>query len=262
MFTAIHSRRPFEEAVVQIAQAVLIGDLDVGGRLPSERELSLQMGISRPTVREALRLLAERGIVEVRTGARGGTYVVDDLVPGDLVPRPTLTTAEVASLLEARRLVEPRVAQLASLRGSERDFEAMRDTLERQRRAGRNRERSRQLDFRFHMQLARATRNPTVVELMRGLLWQLEAARGQVLRGKNEPARAVELHEQTLEAILGGDPEIVDRKMDEHLGFLEEVWESKSGRRRLRRPPDFLLPYDERRKSKPRRRTSRGEARP
>ncbi len=253
MFTAIHSRRPFEEAVIQIAQAVIAGDVSVGGRLPSERELSLQMEISRPTVREALRALAERGIVEVRPGARGGAYVVDDRVPHDLVPRPTLTAAEVASVLEARRLIEPRVAQLAALRGSERDFEGMRDTLERQRRAGRDRERSRQLDHRFHLQLARATGNPIVVEMMRALLWQLEAARDQVLIGKIEPARSIALHERTLKALLGGDPQAVERAMDEHLGCLEQLWEAKSGRRRLRRTPDFLLPYDERTASKRRR---------
>ena len=246
MFTEIKTRRSFEEAMQQIAQAIRAGDLHVGDKLPSERELASIMGISRPTVREALKVLAESGVIEIRAGKSGGAFVASEVVPNLLQERSELRLAEVAAVLEARRLFEPRVAQLAALRGTEEDFEALRQTIELQREAGNDREHALQLDLRFHLRIARATQNPTLVEMMRYLLEQLEIARDMALREELEPDHAIQIHERTLEAILSGDPEAVDVAMDEHLSFLEEIWEQESGRSRLRKTPDFLLPYAER----------------
>jgi GntR family transcriptional repressor for pyruvate dehydrogenase complex len=85
MFTPVHTRRTFEEAVEQIAEAIRSGDLHPGDRLPSERLLAEQMAISRPTLREATRLLADSGVIEVRPGAGGGMFVATSTVPFDLI---------------------------------------------------------------------------------------------------------------------------------------------------------------------------------
>ncbi len=247
MFTKIKTRRSFEEAVDQVAHAILAGDLTVGDKLPSERDLAALMQISRPTVREALKLLVDSGVVEARPGKQGGTFVASDVVPRNLLrERSGLRIAEVAGVLETRRLFEPRVAQLAALRGTDEDFEALRETIEQQRQAGDDRELALQLDLRFHLRIARATQNATLVEMMRYLLGQLEIARDMALRDEFEPGQAIAIHERTLAAILSGDPEQVDVAMDEHMSFLERIWERESGRSRLRRVPDFLLPYAER----------------
>ena len=74
-FEPVSSRRTFEEAVEQIAEKIKSGDLHIGDRLPSERELAAQMRISRPTLREAVRTLAEAGVLEVRRGQSGGIFV-------------------------------------------------------------------------------------------------------------------------------------------------------------------------------------------
>lgn len=247
MFTKIKTRRSFEDAVEQITHAIRAGDLEVGDKLPSERELATLMQISRPTVREAIKLLSEAGVIDVRPGKQGGSFVASDVVPRNLVAeRSQLRVAEVAEVLEARRLFEPRVAQLAALRGTGEDFESLRQTIDLQRQAGSDRELSLQLDLRFHLQIARATHNATLVEMMRHLLGQLAIARDMSLRDESESTHAIAIHERTLAAILGGDPEQVDIAMDEHMRFLEQIWERESGRARLRRVPDFLLPYPER----------------
>src|SRR5205814_1291541 len=80
-FEPVATRRTFEEAVEQIAERVKSGDLVVGDRLPSERELAALMRISRPTLREAVKVLAEAGVLEVRRGQSGGTFVASELVP-------------------------------------------------------------------------------------------------------------------------------------------------------------------------------------
>lgn len=248
MFHTIRTRRSFEEAVEQIAHAIRAGDVNVGDKLPSERDLAAVMGISRPTVREAIKVLADSGIIEVRPGGvAGGMFVVSATAPMDLVQsRSELRIAEVAGVLEARRLFEPRVAQLAALRGTDEDFEALRETIEAQRQAADDRELALQLDLRFHLRIARATQNPTLVQMMRHLLGQLEIARDMALRDEFEPGLTVAIHERTLAAILSGDPDAVDVAMDEHMSFLETLWEHDTGRARLRRAPAFLLPYAER----------------
>jgi len=115
-FGPVATRRTFEEAVEQIADKVKSGDLHVGDRLPSERELAAQMRISRPTLREAVKVLSEAGVLEVRRGQSGGIFVASELIPRELLQsRSEIRVGEVAGVLEARRLLEPRVAR-ASVR--------------------------------------------------------------------------------------------------------------------------------------------------
>ncbi len=244
VFHPVRTRRTFEEAVEQIAEAIRAGDLKKGDRLPSERDLGAQMQISRPTLREAIKLLGDSGVIRVRPGPGGGMYVRSELIPVDLVAeRRELRVNEVAAVLEARRLFEPRVAQLAALYATEDDFDGMERTIALQRESVADRERSLQLDLRFHLLMARATKNPTVVSLMRTLLRELAIARDMALHGPGDEAKlAVAIHERTLKAIKRGDEMGIDEAMEEHMRFLERIWEEESGRQRLRRAPSFLDP--------------------
>ena len=105
-FGPVATRRTFEEAVEQIAEKVRAGELHEGDRLPSERELAAQMRISRPTLREAVKALAEAGVLEVRRGQSGGIFVASELVPRELVKTTLqMRVSEVAGVLEARRLL-------------------------------------------------------------------------------------------------------------------------------------------------------------
>lgn len=249
MFTPIRTRRTFEEAVAQIAEAVRVGDLPVGSRLPSERILAATMEISRPTLREAIKVLTDSGVLQGRPGAGGGTFVCSDHVPKELLEqRSGLRISEVSGVFEARRLLEPRVAQLAGLHATDDDFELLRQTIELQRECDvHDRQRMTQLDVRFHLGIARATKNATVVRLMRTLLRELEIARDMSMAGPFGPERVISIHERTLKAIMSGDPDAIDAAMDEHLSFLEGIWEEETGVVRLRRVPEFLLPHGERR---------------
>ena len=85
MFTPVQTRRTFEEAAEQIADKVRIGELRVGDKLPGERALAAQMQISRPTLREAVKVLVDAGLLEVRRGPGGGMFVATDVVGLELV---------------------------------------------------------------------------------------------------------------------------------------------------------------------------------
>jgi len=242
-FRPIRARKPYEEAAEQIADALRSGALRVGDRLPSERVLAEQMEISRPTLREAVKLLVLAGVIEVRRGPAGGMFVVSDIIPPDFSSdRAAVDTANLAGVLEARRLLEPRVAQLAALYATNDDFEAMQRAIDLVARLGHDPTRRFQLDARFHLTMARATRNETVVEFMRVLFRHLEVARNLIAAGEDEPEATVRIHERTLRAIMAGDPAEIERVMEEHLSTLERRWEQETGRSRLRRVPDFLLP--------------------
>jgi DNA-binding FadR family transcriptional regulator len=252
-FEPVATRRTFEEAVEQIAEKVKSGDLHVGDRLPSERDLAAQMRISRPTLREAVKVLVEAGVLEVRRGQSGGIFVASEVVPRELLhSRQEIRFSEVAGVLEARRLLEPRVAQLAAVHASEDDFAAMARTIERQRELAasedflRNEDLFLQLDLKFHLAMARATRNATIVALMRSLLRQLEIARDMAMHAPLVPDWTIEIHERTLAAVRSADFALIDEVMDEHLAELEQIWERETGRGLVRPLPDFLQPVAER----------------
>jgi GntR family transcriptional regulator, transcriptional repressor for pyruvate dehydrogenase complex len=251
-FTPVRTRRTFEEAVEQIAERIKLGDLRPGDRLPSERDLAGLMQISRPTVREALKMLCDAGVVEVRPGSGGGAFVVSDRIPAELVERQELRMSEVAGVLEARRLLEPRVAQLAALYATDEDFEALAHNIEQQREVAKlerffdHEDRFLQLDLQFHLIIARSTRNTTVVSLMRDLLRKLEIARDMALHVELVPDWTIDVHERTLHAIRSADAERIEIVMDEHLGKVERLWEEHSGRALVRRLPDFLRPIADR----------------
>jgi GntR family transcriptional regulator, transcriptional repressor for pyruvate dehydrogenase complex len=251
-FEPVRTRRTFEEAVEQIAERIKLGDLRPGDRLPSERDLASLMQISRPTVREALKMLSDAGVVEIRPGSGGGAFVRSDRIPAELVERQELRMSEVAGVLEARRLLEPRVAQLAALYATDEDFEAMQGVIEQQRELARHErffdheDRFLQLDVQFHLLIARSTRNTTVVALVRDLLRKLEIARDMALHVELVPDWTVDVHERTMAAIRSADPERIELVMDEHLGKVERLWEEHSGRALVRRLPDFLRPVADR----------------
>jgi GntR family transcriptional regulator, transcriptional repressor for pyruvate dehydrogenase complex len=252
-FEPVATRRTFEEAVEQIADKIKSGDLHTGDRLPSERDLAAQMRISRPTLREAIKTLTEAGVLEVHRGQSGGIFVAAELIPRELLQsRQEIRFSEIAGVLEARRLLEPRVAQLAAVHALDDDFALMARTIERQRELAesddflRHEDLFLQLDMKFHLGLARATRNSTIVGLMQTLLRQLEIARDMAMHAELVPSWTIEIHARTLAAVRAADFPLIDEVMDEHLAQLEQIWERETGRGLVRELPDFLQPVAER----------------
>ena len=160
--------------------------------------------------------------------------------------------SEVAGVLEARRLLEPRVAQLAAVHASEDDFAVMAALIERKRELARRDDVLRhedlflQLDLKFHLAMAHATRNSTVVSLMRSLFKRLEIARDMAVHAPPVPDWVIDVHERTLAAIRSADFPAIEAVMDEHLAQLEQIWEQETGRGLVRPLPDFLQPVAER----------------
>ena len=157
-------------------------------------------------------------------------FVATDLLPPALLAeRREMRISEVSAVLEARRVLEPGVAQLAAVHATDADFAALERTLQLQRDHAHDWERLLQLDTRFHLDMARATHNPTLVGLVKPLLRQLEVARDMALRGPHVAGWTIAIHRQTIDALRDGDPALIERVMDEHLRTAEDSWAEETG---------------------------------
>ncbi|MGN6169405.1 MAG: FadR/GntR family transcriptional regulator [Solirubrobacteraceae bacterium] len=140
-------------------------------------------------------------------------------------------------------MIEPRIAQLAALRGTDQDFEIMRRTIELQSANQSDPMKVNQGNAIFHRQLWRAARNPELETAMRSIYRRLSGVLLTAL--EDEPSAYAEatiaLHYETLEAIGSGRPDLTEEVMDRHLSFLEDRCEIVYGRARIPVLPDFLV---------------------
>lgn len=241
MFAPVATHKAFESVIGQIVDLVRSGQLHEGDDLPGERTLARLMEVSRPTVRLAIAELAKAGVVEVRPGRAGGIRIASIWIPDELArtaAEPRID--ETFELLEARRTLEPRVAQLAALRGTEQHFAAMRDSIALQGEHFGDRRKALQAELLFHRLLWQAAGNATLEQMLRDLFAKLETVFDMALRTALDRESAIGIHERTLAAVMRGDPAEVDEAMDEHMSHLEQIAEDAFGRRRIREIPAFL----------------------
>jgi GntR family transcriptional repressor for pyruvate dehydrogenase complex len=167
--------RSFDDVVAQLREAILAGHVEQGQRLPGERELSQIFGVSRPTVREALRSLEASGVIEIRLGKSGGAFAITpaSTVVGDAVA--TLINHEGASLrdlAEFRLSFEPENAWLAAQRADEQEIALLMSLVRdaREATAGpESWEAINEIDARWHEALARATKNTLRIGISQGI---------------------------------------------------------------------------------------------
>lgn len=213
-----------EALAAQLEQQILSGSLPAGSKLPSERQLTERFGVSRPIVREALRMLAERSLVEIRPGR--GTYVrgmrsTDAAGVLDSLYRRSQATPR--DLVEARTMLECTAAELAAERATADDLRRIDAALARFDQASTVVERAR-YDLVFHLAIAQAAHNP-VVETMFGSIIGLTV--DLMLRSLSDRVvtdASVPFHTEIAEAIRAHDRERARRAMAEHLSVASRFY--------------------------------------
>jgi DNA-binding FadR family transcriptional regulator len=241
LFEPVRTARTVENVMEQILDRLRGGLLAEGDFLPSERTLADAMAVSRRTIRAAVRALVDAGVVEVLSGSSGGIRIRSIWLPEELaLQSAALRADEIFEILEARRTLEPRMAQLAAARGQDDHFGAMRRSIELQWQHRDDRSRVIQMNALFHRSMWRAAANEPLEHAMKLIYRKLEIALDMTVRTPDDTVRSIEIHERTLTALMRGDPDEVDAVMDEHMSYLEEISESVLGRRRLRPLPEFL----------------------
>jgi GntR family transcriptional repressor for pyruvate dehydrogenase complex len=131
-FERINTRRVFEEVCEQIHKQLVAGVLKPGDKLPSERDLATEFGVSRPVIREAIRTMEISGILEQRKGVKGGSFIrtgTPDMITKSLQNLLVVGRISVAGLTEARKIIQDAVTRLACERGTASDFDAIEANL-------------------------------------------------------------------------------------------------------------------------------------
>ncbi len=173
MFQTAKQTKVFQDVVTQIQEAILDGRLKTGETLPSERQLKDMFNISRGTLREALRVLEQKGLIEIKLGVGGGSVVKDlnaDQVSESLALLIRSQKVSLNHLAEFREDVEGVVAARAATRSSAADIDKLNELLDGARKcidAGPSqRDAFIEIDKRIHMALARLTANPIYISVL------------------------------------------------------------------------------------------------
>lgn len=157
--------RSVDDVTAQLQQAIVSGRLKPGDRLPTERELTEIFGVGRPTLREALRFLEAHGIIEIRRGKSGGSFVVEPsekTLANTLSTLLALSTAAPADLAEFRLSFEPENAWWAAQRATVEEIALLQGLAERATAAAARQDlwhHVGEIDAHWHEALARATKN-------------------------------------------------------------------------------------------------------
>jgi len=224
-YSPVQTRRAFEEVAAQIREQLTKGALKPGDRLPSERELAEQFGLSRNTVREALRSLEMSGILEFRKGATGGAFVREghsEAVISGFSDLFRMGVIKPEDLIEARRIVGVEVTRLACQRATEADLEELERNVaasEAAMEAGDNNRRV-EINLAFHALLARAAKNPVLVILVDALV-DVQGKLLQILTPTSN-TKVMQSRKRLLKYLRARDEDAAVAEMQAHLTALQK----------------------------------------
>ena len=227
IFVEMQRELPLSDRVAQqLRDLIVSGRLKPGDQLPAERELAESLGVSRTVVREAVRSLAARGMVNVRSGSGSRVAAVDSSHVADSMQLylQALGGVDYPSVHEVRTVIEQRMAHLAAQRATEEEVAALREVLERMRAALDDPEKAAETDLEFHRTIAKMTGNRLFLVLLDSIGEVLMEIRRATLGVPGRSREAYESHRLILERIAEGDPEGAERAMKDHLVDSLHLW--------------------------------------
>lgn len=223
-FRPIVAARAFAEVVDQLTYAVRSGHFSVGDRLPTIDELAHEMGVSKPTVGEAIKVLVDAKVLRVRRGATGGVEVISQLVPAKALRLSSQRRARrYSELVEARRAIELELVRLACKRATKDDLAELEShvrLLERVKGSSREWERGHLL---FHYAIGRAGHSELLAYYHHHALEEMTVFFGTFPPKYIERKTGIRTHTEMYEALLTRDTELVTRAMVDHLEELEAI---------------------------------------
>lgn len=218
-FNAVQLGRLYEQIVAQIKLQIVNGTLKVGDRLPTERELAEQFQVSRTSVREAIKILQQKGLIEVYPGR--GMFIVDSVSQSLQHSLDLIISIDhikgLSNLIEVREILEPEIAALAAERSTEDDIKKMREAIEVMDTALDDAETFIDADQCFHRALADATQNTLISLLLDPIVDQLQDQRKAIFLVEEGAVRGQFHHKQILDAVIRKDAGAARKAMRSHL---------------------------------------------
>src|SRR3984885_1650042 len=233
VYKLVRTSRLYEQIVQQIEDSILKGTLKAGDQLPAERDLAQRFGVSRTAVREAVKALREKGLVEAYSGR--GTFITDgtsqavrqsfDLMVKIGQPEGSTDLAEVRSILE------PEIAALAAERAEESDRATLREAVAVMDRSLKDADAYIEADLDFHLALAEAAANPLILSLIDSIVGLLREQRLRIFQVEGGPQRGQLHHKRILEGMEKRDAKMARDAMKAHLEQVREDSHASASKR-------------------------------
>lgn len=224
MYKIVRSSRLYEQIVQQVEESIHKGAMKPGDQLPPERELAQQFGVSRTAVREAVKALREKGLVEAYPGR--GTFITDVTsysMRQSLDRMLRVGQAEGSSFLaEVREILEPEIAAMAATRADEEDLASMSEQVAIMDQARKDPDEFIEADLDFHLALAEAAANPIILSLIDSIVGLLREQRMGIFQVEGGPERGQYHHKKIMEAIVHKDATGAREAMKAHLRQVRE----------------------------------------
>jgi len=228
-FPKIGAKDRLVDRVVDELQSMIVGgQLKPGTKLPPERELADQLGVSRTVTREAVRILDAKGLVETKRGV--GTTV--RRITKDQVVEPLSILLEsqeggiaIEHLHHVRRMLEIEIAGTAALQATEEDLSVLQEALNRLELAQDDPKAYAGADDEFHQTLARTTHNPLLRILLDSIRDLMHEVRLRVQRHPNLIEQTMSDHRQIFDRVIARDPDAARRAMETHLEHARQIQE-------------------------------------
>ncbi len=256
-FQKISSGKIADQIVLQIENLILQGVLRPGERLPSERDLAETMDVSRPTLREALADLENRGLIAARPG--GGTFVAEVLGSAFSAPLIELFAKHDTALFDYiafRRDLEGLAAEHAAVNATETDLGVIDSVFDRMEAAAakRNPEAEAAIDAEFHMAIVEAAHNVVMLHMMRSLYELLVRGvwynRSVIYSLRERRAKLLDQHRAIRDAVVARDPEAARAAVNTHLDFIERSLREADRARTREQVADLRREHEARRAGK------------
>ena len=196
------------EIARRIHDGIANGSLAPGEKLPAERDLAAKLKVSRVSVREAYRSLAELGILTIKRGAEGGAFIADvdhEPVTRSLSLLFRLGRTSLDELMEARVLLEPIIARLAAERADQASVDRLEDLRRKQEEMAKGRDDPHRYDLQFHRLVAECTKNLPLIMVMNSVADLALETIGQMELTNEVNRHGVDLHARIADAIRKGD---------------------------------------------------------
>ncbi|UOF91535.1 FadR family transcriptional regulator [Fodinisporobacter ferrooxydans] len=221
MFEPISNNMAYSKKIVsQITDAIVRGTLKPGDRLPTERALAEQFGVSRTAVRDAIKLLAGRGILMVRHGV--GIFVAESQSTyGNMDEALSGKAGAIQDLFEIRKVLESETAYWAAERSTLMEIQKLQAILDDAFAHKRDLAILGERDAQFHVGLAEASQNLVLVRLMLTMLDLLSESRMESLSIRDVPQQSLVEHQAILDAVKTKDGSLAKQRMFEHLTRVE-----------------------------------------
>ena len=213
--------RLYEQVVDQIQAWIAQNGLEVGDRLPPERELASRLGVSRATVSQALVAMEVVGMVSVRHG--DGVVLVEPAGSVKVVNALRRHAQQLPEIIEAREALETKLAALAAGRRTESDLAAMDEALAFMERDIASGGRGVDGDERFHAAVTAAGHSPLLARLMAEISDLIRETRISSLSQPDRPVNSLRGHRKIADAIRAGDAEAAALAMQEHVAMVSDV---------------------------------------